>query len=277
MAEDLTQQQQQEQQQESTGSTPETGSSSSISLASIVTQLASSCAVVNHFDKGFFQALASWLGQLQMQQLSHQQLLAWFQVQFCLTDAEVQFCLTDAAVQLPELRSIGLPNQLLLAAHEAWSKDVSGQRLTAFHKEVHDALQQAGKRCRLNVALDGPLVVDVAFMRIPQYGRKERVAIQLETPDMFAANAPHAALGPTAARWRALQSRGWQVLSLRYSDWCRLKTPEDRARYMWHMREASAVRAPLAPDVVRVGAQQQDSSSKAPKSLSQQLWRLLVD
>lgn len=70
---------------------------------------------------------------------------------------------------------------------------------------------QAGKRCRLNVALDGPLVVDVAFMRIPQYGRKERVAIQLETPDMFAANAPHAALGPTAARWRALQSRGWQV------------------------------------------------------------------
>lgn len=67
------------------------------------------------------------------------------------------------------------------------------------------------------------------------------------------------------------------MLSLRYCDWCRLKTPEDRARYMWHMREASAVRAPLAPDVVRVGAQQQDSSSKAPKSLSQQLWRLLVD
>jgi hypothetical protein len=68
-----------------------------------------------------------------------------------------------------------------------------------------------------------------------------------------------------------------QVLSLRYSDWCRLKSPEDQARYMWHIKEASVMRIPLAPDVVRVGAQQQDSSSKAPKSLTHQLWRLLVD
>jgi hypothetical protein len=67
-----------------------------------------------------------------------------------------------------------------------------------------------------------------------------------------------------------------QVLSLRYSDWCRLKTPEDQARYMWHIKEASVMRTPLAPDVVRVGGQQQDSS-KAPKSLTHQLWRLLVD
>jgi hypothetical protein len=68
-----------------------------------------------------------------------------------------------------------------------------------------------------------------------------------------------------------------QVLSLRYSDWCRLKTPEERARYMWHIRDASALRTPLAPDVVRVGGQQQESSSKPQKSLTQQLWRLLVD
>jgi hypothetical protein len=61
------------------------------------------------------------------------------------------------------------------------------------------------------LALDGPLVVDVALARKPSVARNERVAIQLETPDMFAANPPHAALGPTAARWRALQLRGWQV------------------------------------------------------------------
>jgi hypothetical protein len=58
---------------------------------------------------------------------------------------QVQFCLSDAAVQLPELRSVGLPNQLLLAAHEAWMQARGGQRLTSFHKEVHDALQQVGK------------------------------------------------------------------------------------------------------------------------------------
>jgi hypothetical protein len=57
---------------------------------------------------------------------------------------QVQFCISDAAVQLPELRSIGLPSQLLLAAHAAWSQALSGQRLTPFHKEVHDALLQVG-------------------------------------------------------------------------------------------------------------------------------------
>jgi hypothetical protein len=62
----------------------------------------------------------------------------------CCHSLQVQFCLSDAAVQLPELRSVGLPNQLLLAAHEAWMQARGGQRLTSFHKEVHDALQQVG-------------------------------------------------------------------------------------------------------------------------------------
>jgi hypothetical protein len=84
MAEDLAQQQQQQQQQQaSTGRRPATGSSSSSScsiLASTVTQLAASCAVVHHYEKAFFEVLAGWLGQLQVQQLSQQQLLQWFQV-----------------------------------------------------------------------------------------------------------------------------------------------------------------------------------------------------
>lgn len=45
----------------------------------------------------------------------------------------------------------------------------------------------------------------------PQVGARYRVALQLHPHDDFAANPPHAALGPTAARWRALQARGWRV------------------------------------------------------------------
>jgi hypothetical protein len=42
-------------------------------------------------------------------------------------------------------------------------------------------------------------------------GARYKVALQLHPETDFAANAPLAALGPTAARWRALQARGWQV------------------------------------------------------------------
>jgi hypothetical protein len=87
-----------------------------------------------------------------------------------------------------------------------------GSNLASLVDHLFVPLQASpGRRHRLNLALDGPLVVDVALARKPSVARNERVAIQLETPDMFAANPPHAALGPTAARWRALQSRGWQV------------------------------------------------------------------
>jgi hypothetical protein len=144
--------------------------------------------------------------------------------------------------------------------------------------QVVEALQQAGVRCKLNVALDGPVVVDVALtqrqvcvavhvlvcsavcinlsishlvclpavdgvllswsnasrsshvvtgdglsqcvltgggcMRVvalTQVGARYRVALQLHPHEDFAANPPHGALGPTVARWRSLQARGWRV------------------------------------------------------------------
>lgn len=72
---------------------------------------------------------------------------------FIFVSVQVQSCLTDAAVSNPEFRTLGLGNHLLLAAQEAWLQKLQGQSLTAFHKEVHEALKQAGARCRLNVAL----------------------------------------------------------------------------------------------------------------------------
>lgn len=49
---------------------------------------------------------------------------------------------------------------------------------------------------------------------LTQVGARYRVALQLHPHEDFAANPPHGALGPTAARWRSLQARGWRV-----SDW----------------------------------------------------------
>eukprot|EP00878_Enallax_costatus_P032748 GHUV01036012.1.p1 GENE.GHUV01036012.1~~GHUV01036012.1.p1 ORF type:complete len:661 (+),score=202.40 GHUV01036012.1:871-2853(+) len=169
-------------------------------LVIAVTDLAWSCALMGHLNVPFWEQVACWSTRLHVEDLNEEQLLRWFQVQTYLT---------DAAVSHPNIRSLGLSNSLLIAAHDAWMQKLQGQSLTLFHKEVHDALKQAGTRCRLNVALDGPLVVDVALQT--HHLPNRRAALQLETPEMFASNPPYAALGPTAARWRALQCRGWRV------------------------------------------------------------------
>jgi hypothetical protein len=46
---------------------------------------------------------------------------------------------------------------------------------------------------------------------VSQVGARYRIALQLHPHEDFAANPPHGPLGPTAARWRALQARGWRV------------------------------------------------------------------
>lgn len=66
---------------------------------------------------------------------------------------QIQTYHIDAAVYHPDIRSQGLSNHLLIAAQDAWMQKLQGQSLTPFHKEVHEALKQAGTRCRLNVAL----------------------------------------------------------------------------------------------------------------------------
>lgn len=125
---------------------------------------------------------------------------------------QVQSWLTDAAVSQAELRALSVAPPLLSAAQAAWGASLagSGDGLQArFRREVHEALRQAGRSCRVGLVLDGPFVVDVE-LRL-QLAARPKVAVQLEPPGAFAANPPHAALGPTAARWLALQRRGWQV------------------------------------------------------------------
>jgi hypothetical protein len=88
MADDLSQQQQQQQHAHSGSSS----SSSESSLASVMTQLAWSCAVVNHLEPAYFRALAAWAARLQLKQLSEQQLLQWFQVRHVFwLDAQCAF------------------------------------------------------------------------------------------------------------------------------------------------------------------------------------------
>ena len=171
-------------------------------LGAALIDLAWACATLDHIDMAFLQQFMVWFSGCSPQRLNNAQLLRLF---------ELQCCLRDAAVQHAELRMLALPMPLLAAATRAWQCELQGHKqLTPLHKEVHTALQLAGMRgVRLHVTLDGSLVVDFMLQGSPS--SRLKAALQLEGPERFASNAPHAPLGPTAARWRALRARGWKV------------------------------------------------------------------
>jgi hypothetical protein len=126
---------------------------------------------------------------------------------------QINSFLTDAAVHHPELRTCTImANNLLVAAQAAWLQKVPAKLTSRFQREVHQALQAVGKKCRVNLSLDGLFTVDIDL----RMQHRSKVALQLEGPLAFAANPPYAALGPTAAKWRALQTRGWQVSGWRW-------------------------------------------------------------
>jgi len=74
-----------------------------------------------------------------------------------------------------------------------------------------------------------------------------------------------------------------QVLVVRYSDWQRLRSDEERCEYAWHIKETAASRAPgLVHEVVNVtgraaAVKGAATHSKQGPSLSKQLWKLLVE
>ena len=59
-----------------------------------------------------------------------------------------------------------------------------------------------------------------------------KVAVEADGPSHFSHNKPHRVLGPTLARNRALQRRGWLVLSVPYFEWDPLGSPEAKSLYL---------------------------------------------
>lgn len=118
----------------------------------------------------------------------------------------------------------------------------------------------------INYSSDGVCVIDVA---LNVHGK--RVALSIDGPQCFSANAPYAPLGETVARWRLIQSRGWKVVSIRYSDWIKLNMPHQQQAHLHQTISAASTRAPQSLEgVIPV------LPSKAPKAWTlHRLYRLL--
>lgn len=144
---------------------------------------------------------------------------------------EVQSALTDAAVaSRRDLLSLALPAALLVKARNAWVAQQRGGPLGDFKADVYTTLKELGMSASLSVPTSCGMHVLDAVVRLPNAawaggGRgaggggvggaratvRTPLALVLDGPEAFAANAPGSALGETAARWRALQARGLRV------------------------------------------------------------------
>jgi hypothetical protein len=259
------------------------GPGAEAAAAAAVVRLAWACATAQHIDAPFLGRALAWLAAAGPGAgLGPAQLARLYDVQCALTDA--------AACARPELLGMSPPHGLLHDAHEAWlarraaGRGAPGRAPRAFQAEVHEALGRLGLPAALEVPTAcGMHVVDVlvrargAASRAPgappRAAGTPRLAITLDGPGAFAANAPGAALGETAARWRALQARGlrvrrapggvpqgllsassphftcsplnphhptptpsprpFQVVSLRWSDWARLPDAAAKQAFLW--------------------------------------------
>lgn len=132
--------------------------------------------------------------------LSPQELACWYEVVRTVTDA--------AAVNQDMVLALQVPPQLALHMQDAWVAQQGPAHLTDFQQQVLTTLKAMGESCYALVPTrDGQCVVDVLLVAKKQ----GNVAVLLEVPGCFTANAPHLPLGPTVARWNALLRRGCRV------------------------------------------------------------------
>ena len=195
------------------------------------------------------------------EQLSEDDLARLFEVQGALTDAAAAAPAPDARAKL---LALSLPAATLVRARAAWlarreRRGGRGGAAAAFRADVRAALLALGLGAQFGVPTPCGLHVADALVRVPPAVARARAlsggaggagagagaaaferpaaaprfALSLDGPEAFAANAPGAPTGATAARWRALQAQGVRVVSVRWADWERL--PDDAAKqaFLW--------------------------------------------
>jgi hypothetical protein len=184
----------------------------------MATRLAWSCCNLQHLDLPLLKAALQLMQQAAAHStpqgptsssssssirglMSPQELGCWYEVVRTVTDA--------AAVNQEMVLALQVPPQLALHMQNAWVSQQGPAHLTEFQQQVLTTFKTMGESCYALVPTrDGQCVVDVL---LGAKMKQKNVAVLLEVPARFTANAPHLPLGPTVARWNALLRRGCQV------------------------------------------------------------------
>ena len=106
-----------------------------------------------------------------------------------------------------------LQSGLVAALREQWLAQAGQSRASAFQTEVSRALSRVGIAHDMErLTDDGLFCIDIV-LRGPA-----RVAVEVDGPSHFLRNT-RAPNGPTLARQRLLEARGWRVASVPWFEW----------------------------------------------------------
>ncbi|GBF87387.1 hypothetical protein Rsub_00098 [Raphidocelis subcapitata] len=273
-------------------------------------------------EEAFFSRLCRWL-LVAAPRFPPRELARLHEVQWALADAAVAArgaaspapgpppsgragAAAGAAHGGGALLPLSLPPSMLNEARAAWLSAHSGPRgprAAEFASEVYSSLRDLGLPASMNVPTSCGMHVLDLLVRVPSAAARAAPAaspaaprrgarvlhgapltLSLDGPEAFAANAPAAPMGSTAARWRALQARGFQVVSLRWSDWARLRTPEAKRQLLWAAIVESAragpagVAAAAAAAPAPAGAEGEgDGGSGGARRAAARWWQRVLD
>lgn len=109
------------------------------------------------------------------------------------------------------------------------SRQLQKSHVSITQSDVAATLRRAGIKCELEYpAAEDIAAVDVAILA--ETAEDERpVAVEVDGASHFTVNSPHAPLGKSVLRWKALEECGWKVVSVPFYSWNTLPT-EVRAR-----------------------------------------------
>ncbi|GAQ86997.1 hypothetical protein KFL_003240180 [Klebsormidium nitens] len=132
-----------------------------------------------------------------------------------------------------------------------WAKMNQGAQVvtSALQRDVHASLERLGVAAHEEYA-DGDHVLDIALPA-------QRIAVEVDGPHHFAANARRTPLGPTRLKHRLLRRRGWRLITVPHYEWEALSGDEARDEHMRQRLE------PL------VRAAQEDAAKEAPAPAGQ--------
>lgn len=95
--------------------------------------------------------------------------------------------------------------------------------------QIHQTLTAMGLNARLENSSDnGMLRIDVEV----QLDDQRKVAVEADGPWHFFLNQPHRRTGSTVLRDNTLRSLGYEVVSVPFAEWARLRTPDAQKQYL---------------------------------------------
>lgn len=123
-----------------------------------------------------------------------------------------------------------LPEKILKEGAAAWHARQERVRTSKMQRRVASVLGDLGVQCHLEFAPpNSNLVIDIA---VTHPSSNAKIAVEVDGPYHFAANAPKHMLGSVNLRNSLLEHYGWRVVSVPFYEWGVLQNNEEEIQYL---------------------------------------------